>query len=113
MKFEARLGLMLLGCVLLLALGLWIQSQIGTPLDTNNSKNLACAISEFNVYSNSTEATYVFGKCYVPVYDSYQTREVCRGGFLGIGQSCYESEKAHTEVIRGSVCFKLKTGERC
>ncbi len=77
-----------------------------------------CDYSPFNKYSNSTSgANKFFGKCYVSSQQCipYKTRNVCNGGFLGIGQSCYESDKERVECgwITKTTCFKLKTGELC
>lgn len=79
-----------------------------------SDKSRECASSKYNTHTNSTEAYYVFGKCYVEKHDySYQTRNVCNGGFLGIGQSCYESDTPRTVSRSKEVCFVLETGERC
>ena len=66
-------------------------------------------------YTNSTSSAikYMLGKCYIPTYSYYETNEVCRGGFIGIGQSCYESSKTHYESVRGYRCVVTKTGEEC
>lgn len=71
----------------------------------------SCGRSSFNHYSNTTEAYESFfgNKCYVPVYEYYETKRNC-GTF---GFSCYESSESHVERIRGEVCFYKKTGERC
>ncbi len=68
-----------------------------------------------DLYTNasSSDIKYMFGKCYIPTYDYYETNEVCRGGILGIGQSCYESSESHYESFRGSKCIVAKTGEPC
>ncbi len=65
-------------------------------------------------YINSTgDITYSFGKCYIPVYHHYETDKVCTGGILGIGQSCYESERTHYESFKTYKCIVAKTGEKC
>ena len=71
--------------------------------------------SPCNKYTNATSSgiRYISGLCYIPTYSYYETREVCRGGILGIGQSCYESDEKHTERIRGTKCIIADTGERC
>lgn len=74
-----------------------------------DSKEWECVMSSYNKYSNSTEASYFFGKCYVPIYHTYETNEKC--GLFGI--SCYETNNPHTEVIKDEICFRLKTGELC
>ncbi len=65
-------------------------------------------------YTNVTGGgQYIFGKCYFSGYNYYETREVCRGGFIGIGQACYESSETHYESYRTTKCIVAKTGERC
>lgn len=66
-----------------------------------------CISSIYNP-SNLTGGTYIFGKCYVPYYGTYESTEKC--GFLGI--SCYETEP-YVKMYTGSVCFRLKNGEAC
>ncbi len=69
---------------------------------------------EYTNISGRGAGSYFNGKCYLPNYDSYETREVCRGGFIGIGQSCYESSETHYESYRlRDKCIVAKTGERC
>ena len=78
-----------------------------------SDKDWEC-INHPNFISNSTHGiVHSFGKCYYEIPHFYQTREVCRGGFLGVGQSCYESDNAYTESFSTTECFVLKTGERC
>ena len=68
-----------------------------------------CSYSKYNTYSNSTRGyTKVFGRCYVKVPFVYKSTKEC--GFLGI--SCYETEP-RPKMDYGTICFKLKTGERC
>ncbi len=77
-----------------------------------------CISSEFNTFLNSSwrgEYSRLFNQCCVDtsIMDFYETKEVCRGGLFGIGQSCYESSESHMESykIHRSICFNLKTGE--
>ncbi len=68
-----------------------------------------CGSSKYNIYSNSTRGyTKIFKRCYVKVPFVYESTKEC--GFLGI--SCYETEP-RPKMDYGTVCFKLKTGERC
>ncbi len=66
-----------------------------------------CSYSEFNP-SNMTGGTKVFGRCYVPFVDTYESTQKC--GLFGI--SCYET-KPYIKMYSGELCFKLKTGDRC
>jgi hypothetical protein len=66
-----------------------------------------CISSPYNP-SNLTGGVYLFGKCYVPWYETYESTEKC--GFLGI--SCRDVEP-YVKMSTGTRCFKLKTGERC
>ncbi len=67
-----------------------------------------------NKYTNITgDGQYMFGKCYFQEYDYYETKEVCRGGFIGIGQACYESSETHYERYTTTKCIVADTGERC
>lgn len=50
-------------------------------------------------------------KCCVGESRSYQTKEVCKGGILGIGQSCYEASEPHWESYVGTRCFDLRERE--
>lgn len=79
------------------------------------NKDMECGVSKYNIYTNSTQGTkYFFGKCYVnDISGYYESKEVCKGGIFGIGQSCYESSETHLEPIPSTICFKLKNGERC
>ncbi|KKK90273.1 hypothetical protein LCGC14_2724740 [marine sediment metagenome] len=70
--------------------------------------------SECDKYTNITNgAQYMFGKCYFPEYHYYETKEVCKGGFIGIGQACYESSETHYESYTTTKCIVADTGERC
>ena len=75
-----------------------------TQIDFDSEK---CSRSQYNP-SNVTGATYLFGECYVPYYETYEATEKC--GFLGI--SCRTVEP-YVKMSSGDLCFKLKTGERC
>lgn len=81
----------------------------------NGSYDRVCADSEYApFYSNASDAYSRSGSsCYVKIVSYFETREVCRGGFLGIGQSCYESDTFHSEGYTSYLCFNLKTGESC
>ncbi len=71
-------------------------------------------IEECYPYTNSTYGVkYIFGKCYVDGWKSYETHEVCKGGIIGIGMSCYESSEIHYKSYRVTKCYIAKTGEEC
>lgn len=70
-----------------------------------------CAMSIYNIYSNSTEARYHDGRCYVEEYYWEETRVVCHETLFSI--SCYESDTSRKELKSRVVCFYLETGERC
>lgn len=73
-----------------------------------------CGHSLHNPTNNSYAGTYSGGNCYYEQFGYYQTHKVCSGGFLGIGMSCYESSKPHTESYRKKdICVVLDTGEKC
>lgn len=77
-----------------------------------------CASSEYNIYTNQTQGHYkVFNRCYIRVntYQQYTEPIECRGGFLGIGQSCVElsQPKTKTHVNTQRICINIKTGEKC
>ena len=67
-----------------------------------------CSASKYNP-SNVSGGRYFAGKCYVPVYHTYQTNEEC--GLFGI--SCYETSEPRTKMFTTEACFQLKTGELC
>ena len=75
----------------------------------NESMDDECSMSEYNKYSNTTGATYFMGRCYIPVYGTYESTERC--GTFGI--SCYETEPYQKGYKGNEICFNLKTGERC
>ena len=76
---------------------------------------LGIETSKCDRFTNSTSSRikYIFGKCYLPTYSHYETNVICRGGFIGIGQSCFESSETHYESVRGYRCVIAKTGEPC
>ena len=79
------------------------------PGYVNNKLNEECY-----QYTNSTSGVrYISGKCYITQYDYYETKNVCNGGILGVGQSCYESSETHYESYKYSICIVAKTGEKC
>ena len=61
-------------------------------------------------YTNVTGGgQYMFGKCYFPEYDYYETNEKC--GLLGI--SCYETSEPYYKRYQTTRCVVAKTGEDC
>ena len=82
---------------------IFIMFTLYDDLETGENK---CAMSEYNTYSNSTKGYSKF---------FYKTKEVCRGGILGIGMSCYESEEERTKLYCTTkvICFNIKNGEKC
>lgn len=76
---------------------------------------LGISTSPCDEYTNSTSSDikYMWGKCYIPVYPGYETKEVCHGGILGIGQSCYESSETHYKSYKSYKCIIAETGEVC
>jgi len=79
---------------------------------TEDEKDFECSYSKFNKYSNSTEATYLFGNCYIPVSGSYKSTSKCSGGFMGMFESCREVSE-YNKHYQKDICFKLETGELC
>ncbi len=103
-KIIIQMGFMTLGVIILLTV---LIPQMEGALGLN----IEPCIQYVNASSSAIK--YVWGKCYIPTYSHYETNEVCRGGFIGIGQSCYESSEPHYESIRGYRCVVAKTGEAC
>lgn len=95
--------------IFMIVFGLAAFSLSSTILGHGN-KDARCALSPFNKYSNSTEARYFNGHCYVSVTKTYQTKEVCTGTIF---KDCYESSEEHTEFYTNTVCFDFNTGELC
>ena len=81
-------------------------------MEENEGTSQKCTLSKYYKY-NHTNVYYTFGKCYVQITHRYQTKEVCRGGVLGIGQSCYEASESHTKFFYTTRCFNPETGESC
>ena len=88
--------------IFLMIFAIYLMNQV----DANSE---VCARSEFNRFSNSTQASRYFNECYVDVYESYESTEEC--GLFGI--SCYERNVPSTKHYRKSICFNIKTGEIC
>ena len=113
MKKEESTGFLILKITLmflLLVIVIWNVNDINAYTSKERSpKGAECSHSKFNIYSNSTEAYYLFGNCYIPIHRYYESKEKC--WLFGI--SCYESSEIHTEVYTKQICFKLKTGKRC
>ncbi len=103
-KTIIQMGFMTLGVIIVLTVLMpQMEGAIG--------KNIEPCIKYVNASSSAIK--YLWGKCYIPTYSYYETNEVCRGGFVGIGQACYESSEIQYESIRGTRCIVAKTGEEC
>lgn len=106
--------------ILLLVGGFVLLSQIGVS-GVNmpfNAADKCYPYDSSNVsYGGVGDHVYYFGKCYMEecTYRGYETKEVCRGGFIGIGMSCYEASESHYESYKicRTKCYIAKTGEKC
>ena len=81
-------------------------------LKENEGGSQTCLSSKHYKY-NHTSVYYTWGKCYVEETHTYETKNVCQGGVLGIGQSCYEASEAHREFYSTTECFDPETGDSC
>ena len=90
---------------------------LGQLTQDYTSETNACDFSEYNTYSNATGATKIFNRCYVDVGRCipYEKTYECHGGFIGIGQSCYELNKPETACSWSNeeICFDIRNGELC
>jgi hypothetical protein len=58
--------------------------------------------------TNVTGGYYMFGRCYVPYYNTYSSNEKC--GLMGL--VCRDTEP-YIKMNSGTMCFRLKDGVRC